>query len=465
MNLIPLRLLSKETSITYKFPTRKSHEVLVAESPNVAEFAKIWVFGYIRVVLSNRIPEVLRLRLRKFYHGEFLSITWYFPMIIIVLLSAFNNANADTPPLLGMAARTSTIPTIEEIFSKAMEAESKVDYVGKRIVIRWLPFGSIASEERIIHQAPSTHIMQLLTPLDRMGPERRRDRDDRLKNREFGKRSEAENQRMRPFQGERSERNRMRRMLPPPREMRNPEDIWSEDTQLLLRNYTVDVVQSEPIAGQNTYLLTIKPKVASRPRKKVWLDAQHYIILRMEHYDIAGNLKALSVYTTIDYDSPSVAQQLKQYSEKEQGRGPDRRRPYRSEETSIVEAEKKIGGQLPQPSYLPVGFQLQSTSMVAFRDNPSIHFRYTDGLTALSLFVSKVSNESEERQRRPERGDRFRGIKPTTVIVKNTPISVIDQGHIRILRWEMSNLRFVLIGEEVSQEEIMKVAESLIPKE
>ena len=406
-------------------------------------------------------------------------ITWHFPMIIIVLLSAVNNANADTPPILGMAARTSKIPTVEEIFSKAMEAESKVDYVGKRIVIRWLPFRIIASEERIIHQAPSTHIMELLTPLDRMGPERRRDRDDRLKNRELGKRSEAENQSRkfrltesresgpsgRPFQGERSERNRMRRMLPPPREMRNPEDIWSEDTQLLLRNYTVDVVQSEPIAGQNTYLLTINPKVDSRPRKKVWLDAQHYIILRMEHYDIAGNLKALSVYTTIDYDSASVAQQLKQYSEKEQGRGPDRRRPYRSEETSIVEAEKKFGGQLPQPSYLPVGFQLQSTSMVAFRDNPSIHFRYTDGLTALSLFVSRVSNEREERQRRPEWGDRFRGIKPTTVIVKNTPISVIDQGHIRILRWEMSNLRFVLICEEVSQEEIMKVAESLIPKE
>jgi len=399
-------------------------------------------------------------------------ITWYFPMIIIVLLSAVNNANADTPPILDpdsrdgfaqMAARTSKILTVEEVFSKAMEAESKVDYVGKWIVIRWLPFGSIASEERIIHQAPSTHIMELLTPLDRMWPERRRDRDDRLK------RSEAENQSRkpsgRPFQGERSERNRMRRMLPPPREMRNPEDIWSEDTQLLLRNYTVDVVQSEPIAGQNTYLLTINPKVDSRPRKKVWLDAQHYIILRMEHYDIAGKLKALSVYTTIDYDSASVSQKLKQYSDKEQGRGPDRRRPYRSEETSIVEAEKKFGGQLPQPSYLPVGFQLQSTSMVAFRDNPSIHFRYTDGLTALSLFVSKVSNESEERQRRPERGDRFRGIKPTTVIVKNTPISVIDQGHIRILRWEMSNLRFVLICEEVSQEETMKVAESLIPKE
>jgi negative regulator of sigma E activity len=280
-----------------------------------------------------------------------------------------------------------------------------------------------------------------------MRPERGRDEADKSENKNID---------------ERGERNRMRRMPPPPREMRNPEDIWREDTQLLLRNYTVDVAFGEPIAGQNTYLLTINPKVDFRPRKKVWLDAQHYIILRMEHYDIDGNLKALSVYTTIDYDSASVAQQLKQYLEKEQGRGPDRRRPYQSEEISIAEAEKQFGVKLPQPSYLPVGFQLQSTSMVAFRGNPSIHFRYTDGLTALSLFVSKVSDESEERQPRPGRGDKFRDIKPTIVIVKNTPISIIDQGHIRILRWEVNNLRFVLIGEELSQEEMVKVAESLV---
>jgi hypothetical protein len=358
-------------------------------------------------------------------------------MIIIFVLSIVSNAKADV---------SSKLPTAEEIFSKAVKAESTVDYVGKRMVIRWLPFGSIVSEERIIHQAPSTHIMELLTPVDRMGPERGRDKDDKLDNKNI------------------DERNRMRRMPPPPpRELRNPEEVWSEDTQLLLRNYTVDVAFGEPIAGQNTYLLMINPKVDARPRKKVWFDTQHYIILRMEHYDITGKLKALSVYTTIDYDSASVAQQLKQYLEKEQGRGPRRSRPYQSEEISIAEAEKQLGAKLPQPfSYLPVGFQLQSTSMVAFRGNPSIHFRYTDGLTAFSLFVSKVSNESEERQPRPEQEDRFGGVKPKTVVVKNTTISIIDQGHIRILRWEVNNLRFVLIGEELSQEEMVKVAESLI---
>jgi hypothetical protein len=386
-------------------------------------------------------------------------ITWRFPMIIIVVLSIVSNAKADVSSrsfalsssmldtvIALPSTRQTTIPTAEEIFSKAVKAESTVDYVGKRMVIRWLPFGSIVSEERIIHQAPSTHIMELLTPVDRMGPERGRDKDDKPDNKNI------------------DERNRMRRMPPPPpRELRNPEEVWSEDTQLLLRNYTVDVAFGEPIAGQNTYLLMINPKVDARPRKKVWFDTQHYIILRMEHYDITGKLKALSVYTTIDYDSASVAQQLKQYLEKEQGRGPRRSRPYQSEEISIAEAEKQLGAKLPQPfSYLPVGFQLQSTSMVAFRGNPSIHFRYTDGLTAFSLFVSKVSNESEERQPRPEQEDRFGGVKPKTVVVKNTTISIIDQGHIRILRWEVNNLRFVLIGEELSQEEMVKVAESLI---
>ena len=374
-------------------------------------------------------------------------IIWYFPMILIVALPVFNNANADSSPKL---------PTAAEVFSKAMEAKSTVDYVGKRIVIRWHSLAPsfravVAFEERVIHKTPSTHIVELLTPVDRIAP----DKNDRSESRKMSGQKERE---------------RMRRMLPPPREMRELQDIWETDTQLLLRNYTVDVAEGEPIAGQKTYLLLINPKVVSRPKKKVWLDAQHYIILRMEDYDIAGKLNSLSVYTTIDYDSASVAQQLKRYqeeqSQKEQGRDPNRPRPYQSEETSFAEAEKQFGAKLPQPSHLPTGFQLQSISVMTFRGK-RIHFRYTDGLTVLSLFVSKVGDEREERQPRRARGDRFRGGKPTTVTVKNTPISVIDQGHIRILQWkvgkqgEKGNLRFVLMG-ELSQEELVKVAESLV---
>ncbi|MFQ6040071.1 MAG: sigma-E factor regulatory protein RseB domain-containing protein [Candidatus Poribacteria bacterium] len=387
----------------------------------------------------------------RFFPKE-LFTAWHFLMIIAYVLSAVSDAKADI---------SSKFPLAAEALSKAVESETTVDYVGKRIVILWSPFPARegktpsfrtveAFEERVIHQAPSTHLIELLTPVN-----------------------------MEPPLNMEPRRDRMRRILPPP-PPRKLQDIWEMDAQLLLRNYTVDVEAGEPIAGQKTYLLLINPKFDARPSKKVWLDAQHYIILRVENYDIAEKLSSLYVYTTIDYDSASVAQQLKRYREKkksEKEREPNRPRPYQSEELNFAEAEKQFGAPLPQPSYLPMGFQLQSISVITFRDNPSIHFRYTDGLTVFSLFVSRVSEKREDRQNqriqeyrfrdRRSREKRFRRGKPQSITVKNTPISFIDQGHIRILHWEMNkeeeqkNLRFVLIS-ELSREELVKIVESLV---
>jgi hypothetical protein len=370
-------------------------------------------------------------------------IIWYFPIIIVFVLSVVSPANADT---------STQLPTAAEIFSKAMESESTVDYVGRQIVILWHHPRSIAFEERVIHQAPATHLIELLAPTDISPP-----------------------------------RDRLRRMLPlpPPRKL---QDIWETDTQLLLRNYTIDIAAGEPIAGRSTYLLQINPKVAARPQKKVWLDAQHYTILRLENYDITAKLNSLSVYTTIDYDSASVAKHLKSYlkkqSEREQEGGPNRPRPYQSEEVNLAAAEKQFGAKLLQPSHLPVGFQLQGISVMTYRGK-RVHFRYTDGLAVLSLFVSKAGDEEEERRRRSVRGDRrgdkpgrsvprqtgredrFRRDKPTIVTVQNTPISIIGRGHIRMLQWKLSkqgedeSRRFFLIG-ELSQDELLKMAESLI---
>ena len=389
-----------------------------------------------------------------------------FSMIMIVALSAVSNANADA---------VSKLPTAAEVFNKVAESESTVDYVGKRIVIRWHSPRMIAFEERVIHQAPSTHLMKLLTPIDRIGHKRGPDRDDRSENK-----GQSRWKRSR-----RGEWSRMRRMLPTPPGVRNPQDTWNSDTQLLLRNYTVDVAKGEPIAGQNTYLLTINPKAPLRPKKRVWFDAQHYIILRIEDYDIAGRPNSLFVYTTIDYDRASVARQLEQYKKEKQSEK-EREHNFNDEEISFAEAEKRLGAKLPQPSYLPTGFQLQSISVMAlsgrmaFRGNPPIHFKYTDGLTALSLFVRMTDEREEKNLRRgwgdrfgdrpgPRRGreDRARGGMSTTVTVKNIPVSIIDQGHIRILLWKVrkqgkqKNLGFVLIG-ELSKEEMVKVAAALI---
>jgi hypothetical protein len=360
-------------------------------------------------------------------------IAWHFLVIIIVTFSLVLNAN------VGSATK---VPTVEEILSQAMAAESTVDYVGKQIVILWHHPRNIVFEERVIHQSPATHLIELLAPADISPP-----------------------------------RDRQRRMLPPPPPQKL-QDLWETDTQLLLRNYTIDVSEGEPVAGQSTYLLKINPKFAARPQKKVWLDAQYYTILRLENYDIIEQMSFLSVYTTIDYDSASVAKHLELYlkkqAEKELEGVPNRPRPYQHETVSFAEAEKQFGAQLPQPSNLPLGFQLQGISVMTYRGK-GVHFKYTDGLAVLSLFVSKADDEEEERRRRDveeerrgdgrDRGDRFRD-RPKTITIKNIPIAVIVRRNTKILQWKMNNqgdesLRFFLIG-ELSQDELLKLAESLI---
>ena len=418
----------------------------------------------------------MKLTSLRFFSKESISknLTLYFAMMIIIVLSVVSNANADS---------SSKVPPAAEALSKVTQSESTVDYAGKRIVIRWHPPRIIAFEERVIHQAPATHLMKRLTPMDRIGAERRPDRDDRS-----GGKGQSRWER-----SKRGEGYRMRRMPPPPGRMRgmppthgerNPQDTWNADTQLLLRNYTVDIAKGEPIAGQNTYLLTITPKVTLRPKKRVWFDAQRYIILRMEDYDIAGILNSLFVYTTIDYDRTAVAGQLEQYK-KERNAEREQEQDFNEEAISFAEAEKQLGTKLSQPSYLPTGFQLQSISMMTFSGQttfpgkPPVHFKYTDGLTALSLFV-RMSEEEEEPPLRG-RGDRFgdrpgsrrgredrtRGGMPITVTVEDIPVSVVDRGHIRVLLWKTSKqggqkkLHFFLIG-ELAQEEMVKVAEALI---
>lgn len=331
----------------------------------------------------------------------------------------------------------SKFPTESELFSKVEGARSTVDSVGKRIVIFWRPSGITAFEELVIHQAPSTHLTELLTPTDRERS-RRRDRSDGKSEKRRGNREG-----LRP----------MRRIGPPPPDFIEP--------QFLSKSYKVEIAPGEQIAGQNTYLVTISPKVAERPRKKLWFDAQHYITLRMEHYDIMGKLAGISVYTTICYDSMAVTQQLEQYQNRNRSQEQMEGKPHR-EELSLAEAEKTFGERLPQPSYLPIGFQLRSISMMDFRDNLSVHFRYTDGLVQLSLFVSK-SNERDDRPHRRLQDDR-RSNKKRTVVVKGIPIAVIDPGHVRILDWKTSreyNLRLVMIS-GLSLKEMVKVAESLI---
>jgi negative regulator of sigma E activity len=349
-----------------------------------------------------------------------------------------------TVPLMLMASANAE-PDDQRTFAKILQhiisSPRQVSYVGKQISIAWTPEGCQAQEELVLHQPPSTHFVKVLTPpvenrwprrmeglRRRGGPERRR------------RPAEVENRIRRRFEG--------RFFSGPPRQQ--PIELMSqEDIEQLTQNYTFQYTTSEEIAGHQTDLLTIEPRFEGRPTKRLWLAKEKGIILRLEDFGTDGNLRFLSVYTQISFQPGHVQQKLAEF-QNETELPTDKPKPIGV--VSLAEAREAFNDRLILPENLPQGFQLQSVSLIKLRPKPTVHLRYTDGLMMFSLFQEPKGKRPRERLNRGMRIQHIHG----------TPVQIMDRRHIRIVRWFQGDVGLTLIG-ELSQSEIIQIAESLIP--
>ena len=93
--------------------------------------------------------------------------------------------------------------------------------------------------------------------------------------------------------------------------------LSQKEVELLAQNYTFDSVPADPIAGQETDLVTVSPRFEARPTKRLYLARDTGVILRIEDFDPEGNLRFMSVYTQISFEEDAVAQKL---AERQRGR-------------------------------------------------------------------------------------------------------------------------------------------------
>ena len=353
-----------------------------------------------------------------------------------------------TVPLVLMASANAE-PDDQRTFAKILQhitsLPRQVSYVGKQISIAWTPEGCQAQEELVLHQPPSTHFVKVLTPpvenrrprrmeglRRRGGPERRR------------RPAEVESRVRRRFEG--------RFSSGPPRQhwLLEPIELMSQgDIEQLTQNYTFQYTTSEKIAGHQTDLLTIKPRFEGRPTKRLWLAKEKGIILRLEDFGTDGNLRFLSVYTQISFQPEHVQQKLAEFQNETELLT---YKPKPIGVVSLAEAREAFNGRLILPGNLPQGFQLQGVSLIKLRPGPTVHLRYTDGLMMFSLFQEPKGKRPPERLNRGVRIQHIHG----------TPVQIMDRRHMRIVRWFQGDVGLTLIG-ELSQSEIIKIAESLIP--
>ncbi len=326
-------------------------------------------------------------------------------------------------------------PESLKILKRIMNAEENVAYVGTRMIVMNTSRGTIAREETVIHQPPDIHAVVVLPILED-------GRSRRLGNQESHRDSERNRR-----EGRRDNRRGDRRRFS--LNWKRMASLSQKEVELLAQNYTFDLVPADPIAGQETDLVTVSPQYEARPTKHLYLARDTGVILRIEDFAPDGKLRFMSVYTQISFEEEAVAQKLVEWNRNE--KSPAERRRRRSQPITLDEAKTVLGDKLIEPTYLPPGFQLLETRYFKHRSE-TVYLRYTDGMLTFTLF------ESKRKQGNSRNGER----KGTEHLqIQGTETRHEKRGPTHILQWSISDLNFTVMG-ELHQDELIKVAESLI---
>ena len=349
------------------------------------------------------------------------DVGWLLPIVFMLLILIANPIAEASPESL-------------KILKRIMNAEEKVAYVGTRMIVMNTPRGTIAREEAVIHQPPEIHAVTVL-PILEDGISLKRGDPETYKGGERNRR-----------EGRRDERRGDRRRFSLGKRMAT---LSQKEVELLAQNYTFDSVPADPIAGQETDLVTVSPRFEARPTKRLYLARDTGVILRIEDFDADGNLRFMSVYTQISFEEEAVAQKLAEWRRNEQS--PAERRRRRSQPITLDEARTILEGKLIEPTYLPPGFQLLEARYFKHRSE-TVYLRYTDGMLTFTVFESK---RKQGNSRNAER----RGVE--YLQIQGTETRHEKRGPTHILQWLISDVNFTVMG-ELHQDELIKVAESLI---
>ena len=325
------------------------------------------------------------------------------------------------------------VSTLERI----AEAEHKVSYVGLRVKTFSSSRGTRTFEEVVIHRPPDVSYRKVTSVVgERHSSEGSRDRDERRN--DNGRRDDNENRR------DRRERNRDRSEW---RQVRS--QFSKKQIELIAQNYNLEESESaEKIAGHKTNILTITPKFADRPTKRIFFAHENGVILRVEDLDAEGVLREMFVYNRISFDPEAVERKWKVVKNDIKPRVP------RSDPISLAEAGKMLKIKPIQPEYMPPGFQLHEVRGIRSREKDSILLEYTDGLVTFTLF--------EKTGDPPRLSDRERR-RETEIELGDQKVYKHRFGSTDAFRWSGTKIHFFLIG-AIPTPEMQKVVESIIHK-
>ncbi|MBD3181135.1 DUF4367 domain-containing protein [Candidatus Poribacteria bacterium] len=361
--------------------------------------------------------------------------TWCYLCLFGLILTASSNIRAED------------MPDPQELFQKVINSYQSVDYIGKMTMMFLGPGGRSSVSEAIVYrETPDKWRIEFIWP-------------DEIKGRGMA----SVGEKRWPIKRERGTRDRRFMWHPPGRML---EEMPLKSIKLILRNYYIHILQGGSIAGRDTYMIELEPKEGGRPSRKIWVDKEKGVMLKIEHYDTQKRPVGFYTFSEIQYN-PKIDESLFREPEDHDDRPLDRgpRRSERSElwdhgkgKLDIERITKEVELDLIIKAEIPAGFVLQSIESMKFGRHKNVHLKYTDGMVVVSVFQSRKRPPRPRDQDNPSppRDDEMKDIKIDGVSGQEK-----QAGPVYILRWNYKKLDFTLIG-ELNKDSMIRIAKTLI---
>lgn len=153
------------------------------------------------------------------------------------------------------------------------------------------------------------------------------------------------------------------------------DDEWT----LLEKNYFIVLKNPVKLIGRAADVLQLEPKSEGKLRQTLWIDKESGVILQNKRYRSKGNYVVVSRFIEFDSGKNKTAEPLPTATGEED-------HDFAPDFMTRDQWKEKTHRTTSLPDALTTGFVFESADTFLVDGRPVDHFRYTDGLTSLSIF-------------------------------------------------------------------------------
>jgi hypothetical protein len=170
-----------------------------------------------------------------------------------------------------------------------------------------------------------------------------------------------------------------------------PEERAARELKLLQQNYIASHEDEDKVAGEETWVIALRPAAGGKLWKRLWVDKDTAVILRSEDLRDQSVLRH-TTFVSVTYLAPGATLAAAEFTPPTElveryGRAIPGDTSSRFEDLGVL--SKLVGFEVRPPRRLPQGYTFEGgyqTPCFCGKDHQAVRLRYTDGLNTISVF-------------------------------------------------------------------------------